>query len=150
MVDDEIREGNTMYGVFRLFSMLGTSVARCAVVAEDGGFECPDTLGNTKIEFIPTKKRIPDIYNAISYITPPTYAQPTEEALRDELDVPLNSKHIMCTLLGLPVKERPDGRPNYTTRLIQKAGAAIVGFSELQHNYTTWFNQTIHNNLIKS
>jgi hypothetical protein len=145
-VDDEIWRAATLNGMFDLLSSLGIKMRSCTIVAEDGGFHCPHTIHGVHTHFIPTKRRIPDIYNALSYTIPGRYRKPVKEALSSETGLGyfgLNDKQVMCTLLGLPIKEWNNGMPQFTERLIQKVEKEVPQFSILQTQYKKWLGQTI-------
>lgn len=139
-VDDEIREGNTLNGVLRLLRALETHIADLTIIAEDGGFAPTDSIQGIPLCFVSSKPRVPEIYNAFSYTTPPEFHKPVYGALGEP---GLNHKQISCTLLGLPIKDRPSGQPAFSTRLIEKAQTGLADFEMLQNGYRAWLRNTI-------
>lgn len=140
-VDDEIGSGNAARGILDLLLELSPSVQSLTIVAEDGSFDCPPEIRGVQTRFIPTRTRVPGVYNAISYTVPWKFQEPLKTALADEPD--LNDKQVMCTLLNLPTKEFNDGQPEFNNRLIKQAQDAIPNFTELQKEYQEYFAATI-------
>lgn len=140
-VDDEIGSGNAVQGMLDLLLELTPGIQCLTVVAEDGGFACPPEIRGVKTTFVPTRKRTPNIFNAVSYNVPWEFQEPLQKALSDEPD--LNNKQIMCTLLGLPTKEFHDGQPEFNGRLIERAEVRLSDFKEMRQQYTNYFESTI-------
>ncbi|KKS38115.1 MAG: hypothetical protein A3G49_00150 [Candidatus Sungbacteria bacterium RIFCSPLOWO2_12_FULL_41_11] len=88
-VDDEIGSGNAAKGVLDLLLALFKKPIEekiYTIIAEDGGFDPRGIqVSNIKIEFIPTKKRVEEVYNAISYIVPEEYEQPIRNVLQENI-----------------------------------------------------------------
>lgn len=145
-VDDEIGSGNAMRGMIDLLLELSPSVQAFTIVAEDGGFDCPPEIHGVKTRFIPTRSRVPGVYNAISYTIPWRFQEPLKEVLADEPD--LNDKQVMCTLLNLPTKEFNDGQPEFNDRLIKRAQQTLPNFPELQKEYKEYFTSIIERYLV--
>ncbi len=141
LVDDEIWRGATLNGLFDLLHALNATPRSCTIIAEDGGFKCPKDIRGVPTSFHPTKRRVPDIYNAFSYTIPPEFREPTAAALRDE--PALNDKQLMCTLLGLPIKEWNNGRPKFTHRLINLAMDSLSSFDVTQKQYKDWLKGVV-------
>lgn len=140
-VDDEIWAGNTLNGLLDLFTVLNCKVKSLTIVAEDGGFKCDANIRGVPTLFMSTKLRIPDIYNAFSYTIPIEFADPIKHALADVSG--LNNKQVMCVLLNLPVKDRGDGEPYFSYRLVKKAGQKVPDLALLQKRYESWLKRTI-------
>lgn len=141
-VDDEIWRGKTLKGMLDLLLSLNCKMESWTIVAEEyGDFQCAEIMGDLPATFVPTKQRTPDVYNAFSYTVPLQLQRPIKEVLRDEAG--LNDKQVMCTLLGLPIKEWNQGRPRFTVRLIDKAKRDLPAFKEIQEQYREWLAETI-------
>lgn len=139
-VDDEIGGGNAVRGMLDLLLKINPDMQSITIVAEDGGFNCPPEIRGVKTVFIPTRQRVPEVYNAISYTVPWRLQKPLKEVLADEPD--LNDKQVMCTLLNLPTKEFNDGKPEFNNRLIEHA-SKLPDFDALQNKYQEYFTQQI-------
>lgn len=140
-VDDEIGSGNALRGMLDLLLELSPKVQHLTIVAEDGGFDCPPETQGVKTTFMPTQKRIPNIYNAISKNIPSEFKVTLDKVLADEPY--LNNKQIMCTLLNLPTKEFKVGRPEFNERLIERAKARLPEFKVMQSQYQEYFQAQI-------
>jgi len=140
-VDDEIGGGNAVRGAIDFLFDLTPNVQRITIVAEDGGFDCPPEIRGVKATFVPTRKRTPNIFNAISYNVPREFKEPLQKVLADEPD--LNDKQIMCTLLSLPTKEFHDGHPEFNERLIERVKARLPEFKGMQQRYGEYFQAQI-------
>ncbi len=136
-VDDEIGGGNAARGMLDLLLKINPGVQSMTIIAEDGGFNCPSETQGVKVVFIPTRTRVPSVYNAISYTVPWKLQEPLKEALADKSD--LNNKQIMCTLLNLPTKEFNNGKPDLNDRLIERTRQALPNFPDLQKEYQEYF-----------
>lgn len=139
--DDEIWRGNTLKGMLDLVMALNAQIADLTVIAEDGGFVHDDDIRGIPLRYIPPKPRMQEIYNAFSYAVPDKYYWPLKQALADEPDI--NHKQVMCTLLGLPVKDRLQGMPFFSTRLLGKAATSLVDFTSHQRAFCGWLSQTV-------
>lgn len=139
-VDDEIGSGNAVRGMLDLLLELSSSIQSLTIVAEDGGFNCPPEIHGVKAMFIPTRQRVPNVYNAISYTVPWRFQKPLKEVLANEPD--LNDKQIMCTLLNLPTKEFNNGKPEFNNRLVERA-SKLPDFNVLQNEYQEYFTEQI-------
>ena len=136
-VDDEIWHGVTLKGYMDVLNVLGSLPESCTIVAEDGGFVCPETLYGIKMKFIPTKERIPTVYNSFSHTIPKRFINallPIQFA---------NDKQMMCTLLGLPVKALANGLPTFDDTLIRQSNLRITHFTDIQYEYEQWLRNTI-------
>jgi len=142
-VDDEIGGANALMGLLDLLGALGAGIARCTVVAEDGGFECPRVMRGVQMSFRATKQREEGVYNAISYSVPWELQKPVEEALMDEGE--LSDKQVMCVLLGLPNREWQDGQMKFTTRLLEKVRARMANLELLQGQASAWLEKIVSN-----
>lgn len=140
-VDDEIGGGNAARGILDLLLELNPDIQTFTIVAEDGGFNCPSKIRGVKTRFIPTRSRVPGVYNAISHTVPRKFHEPLKTVLADEPD--LNDKQIMCTLLHLPTKEFNNGKPEFNERLITQAQQTLPNFPDLQKEYQEYFIATI-------
>ncbi len=140
-VDDEIGVGNAVRGMLDLLLELAPNIQALTIVAEDGGFDCPVEIRGVKTTFISTQKRIPHVFNAISYSVPWEFKEPLNKVLADEPG--LNDKQIMCTLLGLPTKEFHDGHPEFNERLIERAEARLPELKDMQQRYEKYFQNQI-------
>lgn len=140
-VDDEIGSGNALRGMIDLLLELSPKVQQLTIIAEDGGFDCPTEIRGVKITFVPTRKRTPHVFNAISYNVPWEFQEPLQKALADEPD--LNNKQIMCTLLNLPTKEFHEGYPEFNERLVERAEARLPEFKDMQSRYQEHFQAQI-------
>lgn len=139
-VDDEIWHGNTLRGILDLVMSLNVRIESLDIVAEDGGFNHQDIPYEMPITFTPSKQRVREIYNAFSYTIPEQFFAPVYEALGDTA---LNHKQIMCTLLDLPVKSRPDGMPCFSRDLLGVAEEGLTDFKDYQMGYRNWLRRTI-------
>lgn len=144
-VDDEIWHGNTLRGILDLVMSLNVHIESLDIIAEDGGFSTESIPHIIPITFTPPKPRIQEIYNAFSYTIPDEFHLPVFDALGD---ADLNHKQIMCTLLGLPVKSRPGGKPCFSTHLIDSAGEKLSDFDAHQASYREWLRETIEGYMI--
>ena len=142
-VDDEIWHANTLNGVLDLLVSLSIKIKSLTIIAEDGGFKYQSSMRGIPTKYIRTKYRVPEIYNAFSYIIPSDFQNLLKEILKNE--PMLNQKQIMCTLLNLPVKARVNNVPYFSTHLIDLANTNIPKFREIQIKYEKWFK-----NIIKS
>ena len=140
-VDDEVGSGNVVRGMLDLLLELAPDIQHLTIVAEDGGFDCPPEIRGVKTTFMPTQKRIPNIYNAISQNIPSELKVPLDKVLSDEPY--LNNKQTMCTLLNLPTKEFKAGRPEFNERLIERAKARLPEFKVMQSQYQEHFQAQI-------
>jgi len=139
--DDEIWRGNTLNGLLDLLLALNIRIDDLTVVAEDGGFEHNGEVRGIPLRYVSPKQRVPEIYNAFSYTIPKHFELPVREALKNEPT--LNRKQIMCTLLGLPVKDRLHGRPFFSSRLLGKVAVDLGDFRSYQEGYSSWLDQTV-------
>ncbi len=147
LVDDEIWRGATLNGILDVLLRINSKPQKLTIVAEDGGFRCPEAIRGIPTTFIATKKRIPDVYNLISFTVPDELVELIKDAVQDEDTAP-NHKQIMCTLLGLPIKDRLDGMPVFTKRLIQKSEERIPGFTAVQCEYQKGLGSSVRNYLM--
>lgn len=139
-VDDEIWHGDTLRGILDLVMSLNVHIETLDVIAENGGFSAESIPHDIPITFIPPKQRIQEIYNAFSYTTPEEFHKPVYEALGD---TSLNHKQVMCALLNLPVKSRPNGIPCFSGHLLEVAREKLPGFEDYQMSYRGWLRKTI-------
>lgn len=139
--DDEIWRGATLNGLLDLVLALNIRIGDLTVIAEDGGFEHGGEIRGIPLRYVPPKQRVPDIYNAFSYTIPEQFELPIRDMLPDEPS--LNHKQIMCTLLGLPIKDRLHGKPFFSTRLLGKVAVGLNDFKSYQEGYSTWLDRTV-------
>jgi len=139
--DDEIWRGNTLNGLLDLLMALRAKIDDITLVAEDGGFVHDDNIRGIPLHYVPPKQRVPEIYNAFSYVIPDEYYWPVKGALHDELDI--NHKQVMCTLLGLPVKDRLHGMPFFSSRLLAKAAIGLPDLVSYQDGFNAWLDHTV-------
>ena len=139
--DDEIWQGNTLNGMLDLVMALNIQIDDMTIIAEDGGFIHENKIREIPLRYVPPKQRVPEIYNAFSYVIPDEYYQPVREALSDEPVI--NHKQVMCTLLGLPIKDRLHGMPFFSARLLGKAAAGLSDFVSYQGAFRGWMDQTV-------
>lgn len=139
-VDDEIWHGNTLRGILDLVMSLDVHIASLDVIAEDGGFNPTNIPYGIPLTFTPPKPRVAEIYNAFSYTVPEQFFRPVYAALGNSA---LNHKQVMCTLLDLPVKSRPDGIPCFSGDLLEVAREGLPDFEDYQMNYRNWLRRTI-------
>lgn len=142
-VDDEIWHANTLNGMLDLLISLSIKIKSLTIIAEDGGFKHQSSMRGIPTKYIRTKYRVPEIYNAFSYIIPLEFQNPLKEIFKNEPI--LNQKQIMCTLLNLPVKARVGGVPYFSTHIVDLANANIPKFREIQIEYEKWFKNIIKN-----
>lgn len=139
--DDEIWRGNTLNGMLDLVMALNVQIADLTVVAEDGGFVHEDNIRGIPLRYVSPKRRVQEIYNAFSYTIPDEYYWPVKQALADEPDI--NHKQVMCTLLGLPVKDRLHGMPYFSPRLLGKVATNLPHFASYQQAFNGWLDLTV-------
>ena len=139
--DDEIWRGNTLNGMLDLVMALNVQIADLTVIAEDGGFVHDDNIRGIPLRYISPKPRVQEIYNAFSYTVPDEYYRPLKQALADEPDI--NHKQVMCTLLGLPVKDRLHDMPYFSLRLLGKVATNLPDFASYQQAFNGWLDQTV-------
>jgi hypothetical protein len=139
-VDDEIWRGNTLCGILDLVMSLNIHIESLEVIAEDGGFNTSSIPYDIPLIFTPPKPRVTEIYNAFSYTVPEQYYKPVFEALGD---ASLNHKQIMCTLLDLPIKSRPNGMPRFSHHLLETARTVLPDLEDYKAGYRGWLRQTI-------
>lgn len=139
--DDEIWRGNTLHGLLDLIMGLNATIDDLTVIAEDGGFAHGTHIRGIPLRYVSPKQRVTEIYNAFSYAVPDEYYQPVKAALSDESDI--NHKQVMCTLLGLPVKDRVDGKPCFSPRLLGKMALRVPDFVSYQQSFDSWLHSTV-------
>jgi hypothetical protein len=146
-VDDEIWRGATLRGSLDIIGALHASMGTMTVVAEDGGFNprAVEDAYNIKIRYISPRHRVNELYNAFSYIVPDKYVEALKSTLPGGKDI--NHKQVMCTLLGLPIKEQQDGIPCFSHHLLNEAALKIEDFKALQDGFAEWFNSQIISSL---
>ncbi len=114
IVDDEV-EGATPFVVFWRPGERVIDNPTVTFIAEDGGFNATNIPDQWKLDFQPSKQREKTVFNAISYILPAEFADPVRDALTGIVPW-LNAKHVMLTLLNLPIKVMSDNQPSFTFR----------------------------------
>lgn len=139
--DDEILHGNTLNGLLDLLMELNIQISDLTIIAEDGGFSHGDYIRNIPLRYIPPKQRVKKVYNAFSYVVPNEYYWPVREALSDEPSI--NYKQVMCTLLGLPVKDRLNSAAFFSPRLLRKVAISLPDFELRQQAFSVWLSQEV-------
>ena len=141
-IDDEIWRGVTLRGFMDVLDSVGSLPESSTIVAEDGGFECPETMHGVPMRFISIKWRVPTVYNSFSHTIPDRF---TRSLSAVEF---ANDKQRMCALLGLPVKQWNDGVPAFSYVLLERSIKNVPNFSELQQGYEKWLLAMVKDSLV--
>ena len=133
IVDDEVGVGNTFKGLLDALGGATSEKPSVTFIAEDDGFDASKIIG-WNIDFRPPQAKVKDVYNAVSYIIPQEYELPVRKVLEPIVE-DTNDKHIMATLLNLPIKEYNDGHPEFTFKYRDKCLEQIDNFESLQKDF---------------
>jgi len=133
LVDDEVGAGTAIRGLLSVLGEKSSFRPPVTVIAEDGGFD-PGSITGWQIDFRAPKKRVDGAYNAISYIVPSSLAYRVQEVLGPMVE-DLNTKHVMATLLDLPLKEWNDGHPAFTYRHRDACVKQLPDFVQMQREF---------------
>lgn len=142
VVDDEAGTGNTLKGLLDALSEVVSKRPTVTFIAEDDNFDVSRIVG-WNIDFIPPQLKVKDVYNAISYIVPLyEYETPVKKVLRPILEE-LNDKHVMATLLSLPIKEWNNGHPEFTFKFRDECLKQIKDFEIMQKSFEDFIRENI-------
>lgn len=141
IVDDEVGIGNTVKGLLDALGGATSEKPSVTFIAEDDGFDASKIIG-WNIDFRPPQVKVKDIYNAVSYIIPQEYELPVRKVLEPIVE-DTNDKHIMATLLNLPIKEYNDGQPEFTFKYRDKCLEQIDNFESLQKDFQDFIRTEI-------
>lgn len=141
IVDDEVGVGNTVKGLLDTLGGATSEKPSVTFIAEDDGFDAFKVLG-WNINFRPPQPKVEGVYNAVSYIIPKEYELPVRRIL-EPIVQDTNDKHIMATLLNLPIKEYNDGQPEFTFKYRDKCLEQIDNFESLQKDFQDFIRTEI-------
>jgi len=145
-VDDEIGQGVTAIGIFKLINQALEKLGRIKIknfyiVAEDQGFKPPKDL--PQIKFIPYDKELDGYNNVIFFVNPEELEAPIVKVMGDDDKFPFHQRTNI--LLNLPVKYFNKGNPVYTEKYLELAKQKILNLAELQNKYIKHLKDLIEN-----
>lgn len=142
IVDDEVGVGNTLNGLLQTLAEVTQDKPKITFIAEDDGFDASKIAG-WDITFMPPQPKVKDVFNAVSYIVPYwEYQVPVKKVLEPIL-VDMNDKHVMATLLDLPIKQWNDGKPEFTYAFRDECMEKIDNFTDTQQNFQAFVRENI-------
>jgi len=135
-VDDEIYQGNTALGIYRLLTNSCINhqikpIEKYFIIAEDQGFIVPKEYSN--IIFKPFAKEIEGYNNLIFAFIPGKFEEPITDYFGHDYKLSFHLR--MNLLLDLPVKEWNNGCPRFTDKLLIEARRNIPDFGKLQKEF---------------
>ena len=145
VVDDEVGSGNTVKGLLDALSGATADNPNVTFIAEDDGFDA-SKINGWNIDFKSPQAKVKDVYNAVSYIIPQEYELPVRKILEPIVE-DTNDKHIMTTLLNLPIKEYNEGHPEFTFRFRDECLKQIDNFDALQKDFQDFIRNEISKSL---
>ncbi len=134
-VDDEIYLGLSIeISVDLISKVLNRNVSdfKVTIVAEDHGFNIDRRNLKFQTEFVPFNQHTEEIYNVICYVIPKKIDKPLQTIF------PNGSYKVqerLATLLGQPVKQFKDGKPEYSYEPVEKAEKQLYDFKKLQTEF---------------
>lgn len=141
LVDDEVGTGNTIRGILGAVGELTDSKPVITFIAEDDGFDSSRVTG-WDVDFRPPQPKVKDVYNAVSYIVPFDYEAPVKRVLEPAVE-DLNDKHVMVTLLDLPIKLWNNGSPIFTYQYRDLCLEEIPGFADIQQRFQDFMREQV-------
>lgn len=142
LVDDEAGTGNTARGLLETLGAVTNDRPKVTFIAEDDGFDASKITG-WKLDFKPPQLKVKDVYNAVSYIVPYDEFQLPVKAVLNPIVKDLNDKHVMATLLNLPIKEYNDGQPEFTFQFRDECLSQIEAFPNMQQRFQDFIRNEI-------
>lgn len=148
-VDDEIYQGNTALGIYKLLTNSCENhkfrpINKYFIIAEDQGFIIPEPFIN--IVFKPFAKEIEGYNNLIFAFIPSEFENPITEYFGH--DDKLSFHLRMNLLLNLPVKDFNNGKPVFTDKLLIEGKQNISRFEKLQKDFKRYIKNEIQKAIV--